>query len=40
MIKQKNQPIPKPVEKFVLKEADKYVQKRLNKIKGGRFNIG
>ena len=33
-------PVPNKIEKFMLKEADKYVQKRLNKIKGGRFNIG
>ena len=33
------QPLPKPVGKWVMSEADKYVQKKLDKIKGGTFNI-
>tara|TARA_R100000742_G_C4266490_1_gene84598 strand:- start:136 stop:582 length:447 start_codon:yes stop_codon:yes gene_type:complete len=40
VISSESKPIPKPVEKFVLKEADKYVRKELGKIKGGTFNIG
>ena len=40
VISSESKPIPKPVEKFILKEADKYVKKELKKIKGGTFNIG
>ncbi len=32
-------PIPKKLDKFVMKQADKYVNKRLGKIKGRTFNI-
>ena len=32
-------PIPKSVAKFILLEANKYVKKELNKIKGGTFNV-
>ena len=32
-------PIPKSVAKFILLEANKYVMKELNKIKGGTFNV-
>ena len=32
-------PIPKELDKFVMKQADKYVNKRLGKIKGRTFNI-
>ena len=35
----KANPLPKPVEKWIMKEADKYVGKKLNKIKGGTFTI-
>ena len=31
-------PLPKEVEKYIMKEADKYVKKELGKIKGGTFN--
>lgn len=40
VISSESKPIPKTVEKFILNEADKYVKKELNKIKGGTFNIG
>lgn len=33
-------PIPKSVQKFILLEANKYVVRKLGKIKGGTFNIG
>lgn len=33
-------PIPKSVEKFIMREADKYVKRELGKTKGGTFNIG
>ena len=32
-------PVPKKISKFIMKEAERYVQSRLNKIKGGTFNI-
>tara|TARA_Y100000593_G_C4305778_1_gene335664 strand:+ start:1813 stop:2289 length:477 start_codon:yes stop_codon:yes gene_type:complete len=32
-------PIPKSVEKFIMHEAGKYVEKELGKNKGGTFNI-
>ena len=32
-------PLPKPVGKWIMAEADKYVLKKLGKIKGGTFNI-
>ena len=32
-------PIPKSVGKFIMLEANKYVVKELNKIKGGTFNV-
>ena len=31
--------LPKDVERFLMHEADKYVQKKLDKTKGGTFNI-
>ncbi len=34
-----SQPLPKPVEKWIMAEADKYVDKQFSKIKGGTFNI-
>tara|TARA_Y100000310_G_scaffold19437_1_gene19069 strand:+ start:2542 stop:3054 length:513 start_codon:yes stop_codon:yes gene_type:complete len=33
------QPLPKPVEKWIMAEADKYTKKKWNKIKGRTFNI-
>tara|TARA_R100001594_G_scaffold121595_2_gene157516 strand:- start:4180 stop:4623 length:444 start_codon:yes stop_codon:yes gene_type:complete len=33
------EPLPKKISKHIIKQADKYVQARLNKIKGGKFNI-
>ena len=33
------QPLPEPVIKWIMAEADKYVSKKLGKIKGGTFNI-
>ena len=32
-------PIPKKLENFIMKEATKYVQRKLDKNKGGTFNI-
>ena len=32
-------PLPKPVGKWIMAEANKYVKKELGKIKGGTFNI-
>ena len=32
-------PLPKPVGKWIMAEADKYVKRKLGKIKGGTFNI-
>ena len=32
-------PLPKPVEKWIMAEADKYVDKKFSKIKGRTFNI-
>ena len=34
-----SRPLPKPVEKWIMAEADKYVKKELGKIKGRTFNI-
>ena len=31
--------LPKPVGKWIMAEADKYVKNKLGKIKGGTFNI-
>ena len=31
--------LPKDVKRFLMHEADKYVQKKLDKTKGGTFNI-
>tara|TARA_Y100001938_G_scaffold123014_1_gene171922 strand:+ start:298 stop:741 length:444 start_codon:yes stop_codon:yes gene_type:complete len=33
------EPVPKKISKHIMKQADKYVQSRLNKIKGRTFNI-
>ena len=33
------EPVPKKIEKFIMSQADKYVKKRLGKIKGGTVNI-
>ncbi len=34
-----SQPLPKPVGKWIMAEADKYAKKEWAKIKGGTFNI-
>ena len=39
VISSNKQPAPKSVEKFIMREADKYVKKELGKVKGGTFNI-
>ena len=31
--------LPKDIAKYLMKEADRYVQKKLDKTKGGTFNI-
>ena len=31
--------LPKEIAKYLMNEADKYVKKELNKIKGGTFNV-
>ena len=38
-ISTKSHPLPKPVGKWIMAEADKYVKKEWAKIKGGTFNI-
>ncbi len=38
-ISTKARPLPKPVGKWIMSEADKYVNAKLGKIKGGTFNI-
>ena len=38
-ISTESRPLPKPVEKWIMAEADKYVKKKLGKIKGRTFNI-
>ena len=40
VLSSKQVPIPKSVGKFIEKEAEKYVDKKLKKTKGGTFNIG
>ena len=39
LLSTKDRPVPKNVEAFILIEASKYVQKKLDKTKGGTFNI-
>ena len=39
LLSTRKHPVPKSVNKFIMKEADKYVQGKLNKVKGGTFNI-
>jgi len=39
-ISTRSQPIPKKVEDFIIDLANKYVKKKLGKIKGRTFNIG
>ena len=38
-ISTKARPLPKPVGKWIMAEADKYAIKKWGKIKGGTFNI-
>ena len=38
-ISTESRPLPKPVEKWIMAEADKYVKNKLGKIKGRTFNI-
>ena len=40
VISKDSKALPKPVEQFLMREADKYVQRKLNKVKGGTFSIG
>ena len=39
VISKDSKALPDKVEKFLMREAEKYVQGKLNKIKGGTFNI-
>ena len=39
LLSTRKHPVPKSVNKFIMKEADKYIEKELGKIKGGTFNI-
>ena len=39
VISSEAKPIPDKIAKFVMKQADKYVMKKLGKIKGRTFNI-
>tara|TARA_R100000353_G_C6413145_1_gene171009 strand:+ start:95 stop:613 length:519 start_codon:yes stop_codon:yes gene_type:complete len=39
VLSSKQVPIPKSVEKFINKQADKYVENKLGKIKGGNIDI-
>lgn len=39
VISRDSKPLPKDVERFLMREAEKYVDKKLGKIKGGTFNI-
>ena len=39
VISSESTPIPDKIAKYIMKEADKYVLKKLGKIKGGTFNI-
>ena len=39
LLSTKKHPVPKSVDKFIMKEADRYIEKELGKIKGGTFNI-
>ena len=39
VIASEKHPIPKSVEKFINKQADKYVENKLGKIKGGNIDI-
>ena len=32
-------PIPDKIEKYIMDQANKYVNQKLGKIKGGTFNI-
>ena len=39
VISKESKALPDKVEKFLMREADKYVKKELGKVKGGTFNI-
>ena len=39
VISRDSKALPDKVEKFLMREAEKYVQGKLNKVKGGTFNI-
>jgi len=39
VISKESKALPDKVEKFLMREAEKYVQGKLNKVKGGTFNI-
>ena len=40
VISKDSKALPDKVEKFLMREADKYVETKLGKVKGGTFNIG
>jgi hypothetical protein len=40
VISKDSKALPDKVEKFLMREAEKYVKKKLGKTKGGTFNIG
>ena len=40
VISKESKALPDKVEKFLMREADKYVKRKLGKTKGGTFNIG
>ena len=40
VITAENKPLPDKCAKYLMTQADKYVDKELRKIKGGTFNIG
>ena len=39
VISRENKALPKEIEKYLMNEAEKYVGKKLKKIKGGTFNV-
>ena len=39
VISSESKPVPDKVEKYILRQAEKYVNKKLGKIKGRTFNI-
>ncbi len=39
VIARENKALPKEIEKYLMNEAEKYVEKKLKKTKGGTFNV-